>query len=201
MAKYVYLPVPTASTVKIANDLNTGRAEKGKSEYTLLSCTHSGLLKYARRKIGRRVLAVTQPGDVVYIIAHGYQPVGSRAALEIGSDRDERQTAAWPPKFEGGTPKTYKPEDLAAHLKTEGLADEVELRVFACGSGLNGPSGADCYAKKLKEALVGLGYSKNTFVEGYLGDMSGGYGKRLMTSPGPQGKIHSGRAQGSLSGG
>ena len=84
-------------------------------------------------------------------------------------------------KWIGGVDKSYTARQLATVIQREQLIKSfVDLRVFACGSGVVPPTAAArSYAEDLKDALRALGYS-HIRVTGYKGLVYADYAYRKM---------------------
>ena len=151
MADYIYLPVPTEEMTKLARwaskAMNIPRRHILRNKYL------SGHWKAFHRHFGERCLSRVGPWDTLYILAHGEGYAGSNL---VGAKRGS--------KF-----KTYTPEKLTSTLKKEGLADNVtDIRLLACGGGLEVQGIHDSWAQKLKRAMNDAGYWR-VYVTGYRG--------------------------------
>jgi hypothetical protein len=159
---YLYLPVGSPEMMEFANDWNKDLKDAGKPECPVISNTSSGSLKVVRRLFGQGMLKVLGTGDTLFVIAHG----ASKGSRRIGADRGAHKVGR---EWQGGTMKSWTAEEFAEHLKKEGLRkDFVDLRVFACGSGLAPATTKLPFAEALFKALRKLQFPRIE-VTGYLG--------------------------------
>jgi hypothetical protein len=179
MAGYIYLPVPTTEMMEFCSDWANGQKAKGKTSYPILFNQHSGLLKSARRHFGGGVLHRLTPQDKLYILSHG----AATGSSFIGADRGNRKIVVRGiTQWTGGTLKKYSPLELALLLIREKLpCNFVDLRVFACGSGIvpNKEGVEASFAQLLAEEMRKLGF-KNIQVTGYLGSVRSSYSIRQL---------------------
>lgn len=166
MPTFIYLPVPTSEMKWFAAEWNKGRVAKQKTPYTVLQPAYTGALKSARRGLGFGCLSGVHQGDKLYVLSHG-NPLGTTA---IGARRGAKSSTdpfggvTW----NGGSMKSYTADRLAEVMEQEGLTHSlIDLRVFACGSGVPLAS-AQSFAAALKQEMVSLGYHQ-VQVTGYLG--------------------------------
>lgn len=179
MPGYIYLPVPTQEMLDFARDWTEGQRAKGKTPYTVVHNRYvSGLMKGLMRHTGHGVLRNIAATDKLYILAHGAATGSKRIGGWRGMHFDAG-TNDW----EGGTLKGYTADQMARALEGEGLIKSfVDLRVFACGSGLVPPpkSGeTQSFAERLRTALRGRGYN-HVAVTGYLGSVKPAYDLRSV---------------------
>jgi hypothetical protein len=175
MAGYIYLPVPTQEFFEHAKKWTNGLLEKGKVPHKLLYNYEQGWRKGFTRRIGLGVLRNVANTDKLYIICHGAGQGSRKIGGERGGTFDGRE-------WSGGVMKAYTAEQLAKVIESEGLAKSfIDLRVFACGSGLVPPVEGETrsFAEKLKISLVRLGYSRIE-VTGYLGSIYANYSNRRL---------------------
>lgn len=162
MAGYIYLPIPTAEMKNFAKDFNDGRAEKGKAKYPVVSNPHvKGPLKGFRRRVGLGCLRSVTAGKL-YIIVHG----SAKGSKFVGASRSNNVL------------KKYTPDELADVIEAEGLLKSfVDLRLFACGSGLAPDATYGPYGQRLAGALRNNGYN-GIQVTGYEGALYSAYSIR-----------------------
>lgn len=181
MAGYIYLPIPTQEMLNFAADWRQGQTDKGKTPCTVLHNYESGWRKGFMRKVGLGVLRNIAASDKLYVLAHGSsrgsRKIGARRGAQKGLDRGvERWT--------GGTMKAYTPDELAEVIQKEGLLTSfVDLRVFACGSGLVPEGETRAFSEQLCESLVALGYNLIQ-VTGYAGAVRTSYVTRQTSDGG-----------------
>ncbi|HET9646440.1 MAG TPA: hypothetical protein VFP68_24475 [Burkholderiaceae bacterium] len=163
--------------LEFAETWREGQRAKGKTPYELLYNENSGWLKGTRLGLGLGVLKKVTAADKVYIVCHG-NPNGSR---NIGANRGAtRQSSAGIDQWEGGTLKQYDAAGLANLLNREGLPLQfIDLRVFACGSGVVPDGSAESFAQGLAQAMRALGY-RSIRVTGYLGAVRSSYAIRQV---------------------
>ncbi|EPZ8124205.1 hypothetical protein ACXV6R_002035 [Yersinia enterocolitica] len=180
MSGYIYLPIPTQEMHDFCNFWILGQNDKGKTPYRILENKHSGVVKKAFRYFDG-VLSNVTPFDKVYILVHGHgsgspclgAPLGATKVMVRGFE-----------EWTGGTLKKYTPIELAQLLKKESLPlNFVDLRVFACGSGVipNRDGITASFAERLANELRKIGYM-NIKVTGYLGTLQATYSIRMLDS-------------------
>jgi hypothetical protein len=180
MATYIYCPVMTGEMIAVANTWNNGRVARGKAPYQVIGASDSGAGKMLRRAFLGGKLDQVQDNDKLYVLAHGYQSKEAHGALVIGAQRGDyvasgRSLTGYAVQAAPGVgPKLYRAVTFAKHLEDEGLSKGfIDLRLFCCGSGLDGKqNGVNYapYASRLKAAMVARGYTQ-IMVAGYLGDL------------------------------
>jgi hypothetical protein len=175
MAKYIFLPVPTQEMLKFAENWREGQIANGKTPNPILHNYESGWRKGFMRGVGLGVLRNVVATDTVYVLAHG----AAKGSRKIGASRGgEKNLVRGVEEWTGGELKGYTPEALASVIQKEGLLSSfVDLRVFACGSGLIPDGESRAYAEGLCEALAALGYALIQ-VTGYAGSVRSSYANR-----------------------
>jgi hypothetical protein len=164
MAGYIYLPVATDEMKQLAKEWTDGQERKGKKPYKVLFNYEAGFRKGFVRKIGRGVLRDVAAGDKIYVLAHGYHG----GAKKIGAERNAKKLDQPIEEWEGEM-KAYTPKELAEVIDEEGLIKSfVDLRLFACGTGLPAKGETQSYAEQLVHAMRARGYPLIE-VTGYLG--------------------------------
>lgn len=178
MAGYIFIPVATPEMLEFAHNWQQGQQEKGKTPYQILHSAESGWQKGARQKLGLGALKCVTAADKVYILAHG-AALGSSA---IGACRGGEKVAAFgSDQWQGGTLKSYTAAALARLLEKEGLAKHnMDVRVFACGSGNTPATATRSFAEELALELRALGYPNGLRVTGYLGSVRSSYSIRQI---------------------
>jgi hypothetical protein len=181
MAGYIYLPVNTEEMRNFAKDWREGQREKGKRPYEVLKNFESGFGKGLVRGIGLGVLRGLSAQDKLYVVCHGL-PTGSRATAAARGAAKIRNGPII--RWEGGTYKVYKPDELAAVMEKEGLLKSfVDVRLFVCGSAVVPQGEAKSFAEKVFDAMKAIGYN-HIAVTGYLGSVGGQYGRRPIGNGG-----------------
>ncbi|MBW5812513.1 MULTISPECIES: hypothetical protein [Yersinia] len=179
MSGYIYLPIPTQEMHDFCDFWTLGQKEKGKTPYRILENKHSGVVKKAFRYFDG-VLSNVNPFDKVYILIHGDAFGSSYIGASLGAKKVMvRGSEEWT----GGTLKKYSPIELAQLLKKESLPlNFVDLRLYACGSGLipkkEGITAS--FAQRLANELRNIGYI-NIKVTGYLGTLQSVYSIRQLS--------------------
>jgi hypothetical protein len=175
----IYLPVATGESRSLAATWNSGRQKKNKPVCTVIECPDQRMRKMLRR-LTNRLLSGVGANDKLYILAHGLSASGglNQPAVQIGMDRGSEKKSLWPEIWAGGVWKGYTPKALAAHLEAEGLTKQiVDVRVFACGTGVAQLAALPSFAQQLKNELVQRGYLQ-VLVTGYLGETTINYNNR-----------------------
>lgn len=153
MAKYIYLPVPSAEMVELAEDMAS--AISIPKTNIMANKVEKGVGKAMYRWINK-CLSDMKSTDTVYILLHGN---GRADGKQVGAQRNDTFG-------DGKSWKTYTPTQLASTLGKEGLPTSfVDLHLCACGSGYDGDK-LRPWAKRLKDQMST--YS-NIKVTGYLG--------------------------------
>lgn len=160
MSAYIYLPVPTAEMLKIANAIISVR-----SDLRILQNRHvAGWRKGVSRSFGGGCLRALSASDTLYLVLHGTGLAGSSyiAAKRTATDV-----------------KRYTPIEVAELLEAEGLSKNFRhLHLYCCGSGLVGgkdPQLHKSIAQRVWSAMKSRGYNVIR-VTGYLGDIKTGVG-------------------------
>ena len=177
MAGYIYLPIPTQEMLKFAANWREGQTNKGKTPYAVLHNYESGWGKGLRRRVGLGVLRNVIASDRLYVLAHG----SAKGSKKIGARRGATaEVTAGMERWKGGVMKAYTPDELAEVIQKEGLLTSfVDLRVFACGSGLVPAGETRAFSEKLCESLVAQGYNLIQ-VTGYAGAVRSSYSTRQI---------------------
>lgn len=178
---YIYLPLGTPEFMEFANDWNQGRRDKNKPEHVVISNSSSGFLKVTRRVLGFGMLKVVGTLDKLYVLTHGG---GMKGSARIGGKRKRQldTTITYKTVWKGGTPKSWDAAEFAAHLEAEGLnKGHRDLRIFACGSGIEQTVDNESYTQRLAKALFARGYHQ-IVVTGYLGNLRYSYSHRQTES-------------------
>ncbi|MGX9966629.1 hypothetical protein ACVFYP_25110 [Roseomonas sp. F4] len=179
---YLYLPVGSAEMMDFANDWNADLRRTGRPECPVIANTSSGGLKAVRRLFGNGMLKVLGTEDTLFVIAHG----AARGSRRIGADRGGVQVGR---EWEGGVMKSWLAPEFARHLDKEGLRkDFVDLRLFACGSGLVAESTGVSYAEALWNAMRRSGYARLEMT-GYLGSVRTSFLGQPVVEYAPRGGI------------
>lgn len=180
MNKFIFLPVPTEDLQAGSQNFQEGLQEKGKEPYKVLQNRFSsGRLKGLMRSFSG-CLAEVKAGDTVYIMLHGigYPTAGSFVPTFVGGNRSP------------GNKKSYTPSSLAEVLQEEGLTKQVgQVKLFACGSGLDTEAGS--WASRLKIEMQRFGFGP-VIVTGYLGDVRPSYAPRHTANGGYTDEEHKG---------
>lgn len=177
MPGYIFLPVPSQEMLGIAQDWVEGQKAKGKPGYGILrNYYQEGWKKGALRDIEYGALRNVAANDKLYVMLHG----GAMGSKSVGAARGGMNVSPnAAPKWEGGVMKEYTPEGLAKVIEREGLITSfVDLRMYACGSGLMPEGEAKSFAERLQNALYDRDY-KLVRVTGYLGSVKTSYVERL----------------------
>jgi len=171
MAGYIYLPVNTEEMRNFAKDWQEGQRDRGKVAYKILKNFESGWRKGFVRDIGRGVLRGLTAQDKLYVLIHGSEHGSSRVGAARGATKSAGPIETW----EGGTLKTYTPDQLAAVVEKEGLLKSfVDLRLFVCGSALIPLAQTKSFAERFALSMGALGYN-HLQVTGYLGSVKSSY--------------------------
>lgn len=178
---YVYLPVGTREMLDFADHWNADLRAKGAAECPIICNSSSGFLKAARRICGDGMLRMVGALDTLFVIAHG-DGSGSR---RIGAERSGRKTDGPISTWTGGVMKSWTAPSFAEHLQKEGLrADFIDLRIFACGSGL-APRSPEIprkdripFAEGLFRSMRKLNFAR-VEVSGYLGSVRNAEGPKV----------------------
>ena len=164
---YLYLPVGTAEMLEFANEWNADLKTRNQPECPIISNSSSGGSKVMRRLFGNGLLNLIGTSDTLFVIAHG----AANGSRQIGAERGatKQYNARGILEWDGGQMKSWTAEAFAKHLQKEGLrSDFVDLRLFACGSGLTPETAKIPFAEALFRALRKLAYARIE-VTGYLG--------------------------------
>lgn len=184
MTTYIYLPFATEEAREMARVWSSGREKKRKEAYEVIE-RPKGLTPAFLRRLSLRVLARVGATDKLYILAHGASRTSgfNQPAVQIGMDIGAvKKENALSPTWEGGVWKGFEAHKLAEHLEAEGLTRNIlDVRVFACGTGISSDTVPVAYAKLLREALRRRGY-RNVTVSGYNGDVAPTYNNRTYVS-------------------
>jgi hypothetical protein len=169
MAEYIYLPVPTAEMVRLADDIIRAKVRAGKPAPGVLRNHFVSGIGKGLMHLFQGCLRMVHQNDTVYVLLHGAGVAGSR---EVGAERD-------------GVWKAYTPDQLAGTVEKEGLPKNVvDLHLLSCGSGLEGgdnPEFRDSFVARLSRALKARGYGRIR-VTGYLGAVRAGAGDGIRVA-------------------
>jgi len=161
---YLYLPVGTPEMMEFASDWNADQRKRGEIEHTIITNESKGFVKAVRRMTGGGMLKMIGNTDTVFVITHGK----AQGSKEIGAGRGAVKKGL---EWDGGVLKKWTAEEFAKHLEKEGLSkDHLDLRIFACGSGLKPADGKMPFAQALYESLKKKGHTRIA-VTGYLGSV------------------------------
>ena len=183
MPHYIFNAIPTDESTELCESLID--TCKSTAKLSILRNTFaSGKGKAFIRSIGLGCLRDCKDTDYVYILMHGSGYGGSsNVGVSRGAKKEYKRGL---PVWEGGTLKAYNVTSLARALSKEGLPKSFQhLHLLTCGSGFAGdeethpnhkggpvpPEVMAPLAKRLKDALVALGYG-HILVTGYKGDIS-----------------------------